>query len=192
MKLDNTYIFLEETEVKLIKEMQNLLTKGKRNASYSLYNSFEGEVIRSPKGFIFKINYAKHGGFVLDDKRKFKKKGPSKAAIDSISRWILNKGIAIGKGKIRTPLKKESSKTGLQPASKAYSKNKERKNFAFAIWYANKKRGRTWAKKVNFMKPYENLFKSKNFSRDLQRNLLKDGLVFIGKDLKEMEIKIKM
>ena len=191
MEMNNTYKYLEGVEIKLVKEMQAILTQKKRNASHSLYNSIEGEIEKSSKGFLFKISYARHGDFVLDDKRNVIHNA-SKNAIQSIMDWILNKGVSIGKGKIRTPLKKEGSKTGLEPASKAYSKKDERRNFAFAIFNSIKNDKRTKAKKVNFLKPYENLFKSKNFSSLLSENLAKDGLTFIGKDLNNMEIKIKM
>lgn len=186
INLNETYKFLEETEIKVIKQMQDILKKDNRNASYKLYNSFEGELKRTSKGFLFTIKYAEHGNFVLDSKRRFKKKGPSKKAIDEIKTWILNKGIPIGNGKIRTPLSKTRSsddKDQLMSRTKASSKKNEGAltSFAYAIWYSTKKNRRIKTPATDFLKPYNNLFKSNStFIKQISKNLMKDGIRYIG------------
>ena len=69
IKLDNTFKELEKFEIELIKEMQNILKRDNRNASYKLYNSFEGNVEYKDSNLSFTIEYAPHGNFVLNSKR---------------------------------------------------------------------------------------------------------------------------
>lgn len=187
--LDKTYDYLTLMGKKLKREIRAILVQKKRNASHRLSNSIDYDIFQSKKGIGFIIEYAEHGNFVLTHKRNVKKSKPSQSAVDSIMEWILAKGIAIGKGKIRTPMKDSNKK--YTPSSKAYSKSDERKKMAWGIWMNIKKNRRTKVEGTNFLSPYNNLLKSKDFSRGLSQALSQDGLTFIGKDLKG-EIKIKM
>jgi hypothetical protein len=114
--MTNVEKFLMKWEAKIIPQILAILTGNRRNASKRLYNSIKD------KGFLYKttrtgleivLQYAKHGKYVLDNRRNGKKMGPSikggYSAINSIKRWILQKGISIGGGKIRTPLKKKGT-----------------------------------------------------------------------------------
>ena len=177
------------TEIELIKAMQLILTNDKRNATYKLYNSFEGDLKVTKGSMAFKITYAKHGAFVLDSKRNVKS---DKKPIAAIKNWILSKGISIGGGRIRTPLKLGGKKVGRAEAERI-SNDKKLTSFAFAIWATIKKNRRVKARPTNFLKPYDNLMKSK-FKTALGKAVAKDTIkivtpMIVGKD--GMKIKIK-
>lgn len=187
--LKETYYYLERVSIKLIKDMRSILTQRKRNATHRLYNSLEADLTATSNGIRFTIEYAEHGKYVINSKRNIRKKGPSQSAVQAISEWILAKGIPIGSGKIRTPMTNKRGK--YQPASKVYSKEKEREKMAWGIFMNIKKRKKVKAPSTNFLSPYQNLLRSRDFGTQLSDNLAKDGLTFMGKDTSG-EIKIKM
>ena len=201
--MDNTLNFLEGIQYEVTKQMVAILDRENRNASRKLRTSLLADdamvISRTNTGFIIKMKFASHGKYVLDNRRRIKSQYPSKGAIASIKQWILDKGISVGGGRIRTPLKKTSSRGGqfdLEPKHTSYSKDKELTKFAFAIFYNIKKRGRTWSNKTNFLRPYENLVSSSNssFKNGMVNNLAKDGIKIITKDILggKATIKIKM
>lgn len=181
--LNNTEDFLIGQERELIPQIQNILTEQRRNATSRLYNSFN-YVIEDKKdneGFIIYLDYAEHGNFVLDGTRKYVSSKPSAKAIQSIMEWIGVKGISIGSGRISSL----SKLTKTDP-------EKQRKAFAFAIWYAQKKRGATWAGSTNFLKPWNNLYKSSDFQEGLALAVAKDLGHQIDVQFQDLEINIKM
>lgn len=173
--MNNTYKLLEVTEIELIKAMQQILTDNKRNATYKLYNSFEGDLKVTKNSMAFKITYAPHGAFVLDSRRNVKS---NKKPIAAIKAWILSKGISIGKGRVRTPLKLGGKKVGRAEAERI-SNDKKLTSFAFAIWATIKKNRRVKARPTNFLKPYNNLMKS-SFKTALGRAVAKDTISIIS------------
>jgi hypothetical protein len=144
------------------------------------------------------MEYPIHGGVVLDGKMKYNKPGPSKKAIDSLVNWIVGKHIPIGGGKVRsvyknmahTTVKKLSKKTNAQG-----NRSNEITSFAFAIWYANRRRGRVKTPPTNFLRPYQNLLRNRTFKVGLVESLWKDGYGIFGEQIKRgniNEIKITM
>lgn len=197
LTLNKTYEYLEKEEIKVIDQMQSILSKFNRNASYKLYNSFQGNLKRTNKGFLFTITFAEHGQYVLQHKRRFTRKHPSKQAIEEIKKWIVNKGIPIGNGRIRTPMSKTRTtddKDQLLSRTKAESNtlDKQRTSFAYAIWYSIRNNRRTKTPKTDFLKPYDNLFKSNSsFINGLKVALSEDGIKYIGTTPFD-QIKIKL
>ena len=192
MEMNNTLIYLESVERQIIQKMEEILMKENRNATHSLSNSFQGKVVKTKQGFSFTIDYMEHGKYVLDNRRRVKKQKPSRLAIENIMAWITNKGIPVGKGRLRTPLRNKKTKQ-LYPTTSTYKSDvqSQKKSFAFAIWFNIKKKGRTWAPSTNFLKPYTDMFRSNNFISDLQTNLSRDGIELLRRDIQTMEIQIK-
>ena len=159
MEMSNTYKFLQNAEIKMVKEMQDILVKGggdgrNRNATHKLSNSFQMELKRSTTGFIIKILYAAHGKYVLDSRRKVTKAKPSKLAIDKIKAWITAKGIPVSGGRLRTPLASKSGGKASRVESKSKAMDKELTSFAFAIWFKMKRDGKISTLPTDFLKPY--------------------------------------
>lgn len=187
--LQFTERYLTKVEVDTIKQMQAILTRENRNATHRLYNSFQTSLDETPNGFLIKMEYATHGKYVLDDKRRitrnasYNKQNPKDptTVIGQLINWILNKGISVGGGKIRTPLKKSKYNQGgssiYSPKTEAEQQNPypELTSFAFAIFNNIKKRGRTFTPSTNFLKPYQNLIKNRTFKIGLMTALAKDG-----------------
>lgn len=181
--MDNTIKYLESVENRMVKSIQKILMVKNRNASYRLYNSISMSLSTSTNGYLIKLEYAKHGAFVLDSNRNVRKKNPSKEAIDEIKKWITNKGISVGKGRIRTPL---SSKSGKQKANiEARKSDSELTSFAWAIWKSIKKNGKIKTPRTDFLAPYNNLVGTggagnNKFQRDLAAALSRDTITMIG------------
>jgi len=174
--MENTYTYLLETESKVIPKIQEILIKERRNATGKLRNSFEIDIKdkQNNDGFEINMTYAAHGKYVLDNRRRIKK-GPSSNAIQSIMDWIVNKGISIGGGKIRTPMGNARTQAQQDPLAK-------RRAFAFAIYYSIKKKGRTWANSTNFLKPWNNIYQGKPFRDGLAQAIGLD----MGKEIQDM------
>lgn len=194
-QINNTVDYLNKLEPRLRKDMRAILTKNRRNASYRLYNSFFFFIKKVRTGIELEFQYAKHGKYVLDNRRKVVANKPSRkggySAIHSIKRWILAKGISIGQGKIRSVYKEGGKNVSTQRA-KAKSLDKKLTSFAYAIWFNIKKQGRTSTPSTNFLKPYENLYKQQTFKRGLRQALVKDGWVIIGNINKKNPTTIKI
>lgn len=188
--LKHTEDFLIRQEQEVVPKIQEILTKNRRNATARLYNSINFTIQDKPNntGFEIYLDYANHGNFVLDNRRNVRKAGPSREAIASIMNWISNKGISIGAGKIRS----------VQGTTQAQSKSTKpdaitmRKNFAFAIWYNIKKKGRTTAPSTNFLKPWNNLYKSSEFQEGLTHAIAMDLGAQIKPLFQDSKININM
>ena len=200
MIMNSTYKFLVKTENRLIKEMQDILVKGgadgrNRNATHKLSNSFQMSIKEIPnnRGFTMTINYAAHGKYVLDSRRRITKPKPSKLAIDKIKKWITDKGIAVDSksGKLRTPLDSKSGGKATRVESRSASMDKELTSFAFAIWYSIKKNGRISTMKTDFLKPYKNLtVKSNTFNMNMRKALKADTLYTINNSISKQSDRI--
>lgn len=193
----NTEKYLGKVEIDTIRQMQAVLMRDNRNASNKLYNSFEMRYDKTDNGFFITMDYASHGKYVLDSRRRIRAAGPSRQAINSLMQWILDKKISVGNGQVRTPMTKRDDRGGeydLEPKHTSYNKEKEVKSFAFAIWYNTKKRQSIATPSTNFLKPYENLMKNRTFKDGLVEALAKDGIGMFNEQIKgSMDIlKIKI
>ena len=185
--LNNTEEFLIKQEQILIPQMQKILTEKRRNATAKLYNSFTFDIEDKPanEGFIITMYYAPHGNFVLDGTRTYTKRGPSQEAITLIMKWIQNKGISIGGGKIRTPF-------NAKPKSAVKNPSDPLEKFAKAIWYSQYKNKRTWAGSTNFLKPWYDQYASDDFQDGLAHAIGLDLGNQIQVAFQDAEINIKM
>lgn len=179
-QMDNTIKYLETVENRMVKAIQKILTTQNRNASHRLYNSISMSLSTNNNGFLIKLEYADHGKYVLDSTRRVKKNNPSGKAIEEIKKWITNKGISVGRGRIRTPLKSKSGKQEANIEARKSSRDKELTSFAWAIWKSIKKNGKIKTPRTDFLLPYNNLVSSNKFQTDLAAALAKDTITMIG------------
>ena len=218
--LQFTYKYLVKVETSIIRQMQAILMSQNRNASGKLYQSLNQgmEIDQTENGFTLELKYGymtsngryNVGDLVLDGRRRVTKnpsynklspRDPS-TAIGQMINWILRKGISVGGGKIRTPLKKtyvKKVKGGGKQAiiNEKYAANveataspdRELVSFAFAIFKNIKKRGRTAAGNTNFLKPYQNLLRNQTFKIGLVQALSKDGIGIFAEQIKKGNIK---
>lgn len=202
-KLPFTEKYLLKIGINTISQMQQILDKNNRNATKRLRNNMKIYLDDKPsgmdKGFAVILDYPKHGGVVLDGKMNYRSRYPSKAAIQSIMNWITTRGLSVGQGKLRTIYKNQAF-VGAKRESKKVSKktgkpSNDISSFAYAIWYANRNRGRVKTPPTNFLKPYQNLLRNSTFKIGLVQSLWKDGYGIFGEQIKRgkiNEIKIKM
>lgn len=198
-KLQFTEKYLIKVEIDTIRQMQQILDRNNRNASKRLRNELHMDLVDTQKGFDIVMRYPIHGGVVLDGKMKYQKKHPSRAAIESIMNWITTKGIPIGGGKLRTLYKDQAFVKAKKEARKVSpttgNPSNEVSSFAYAIWYANRNRGKVKTPPTNFLRPYQNLLRNSTFKSELVKNLWKDGYGIFGDAIKRgkiNEIKIIM
>lgn len=170
--LNNTLTYLNKVKPKVLGSTKGILTRERRNASNRLYNSLDIEVFEDRNMFYIDLTFADHGKYVLDSRRRYKKNHPSTQAVNQLKKWITQKGISIGGGRITTVQGKSNTQ------AKSQSNDAKLTSFAKAIWYKNKKQGRTSTPKnklgTNFLKPFNNMSKDKTFREGLKTALALD------------------